>query len=116
MKVMWKKIKRGERPRFLPLLYCHYQFLLLRLLEITLSQTRTESLGFIGGPIGLGPKDLPAGAFAGGIGLFLIARSLLVLLQPNRLRIRMLGWRPAWQWAPPEALSAGFPPSHGRCR
>jgi hypothetical protein len=54
-------------------------------------------------------QALPTSRFAGGLGLFLIIYGVLVLLQPDRLRIELSGWRPAWQWAPPEALSAGFP-------
>ncbi len=61
-------------------------------------------------------QALPTSTFAGGLGLFLIVYSVLVLLKPDSLRIKLSGWRPAWQWAPPEALSAGFQLSQDRLR
>jgi uncharacterized protein len=38
---------------------------------------------------------LPSRTFAGGLGLFLIIYSALVLLKPDDLRIKLSGWKPA---------------------
>jgi uncharacterized membrane protein YfcA len=52
--------------------------------------------GLVGVPVGLGLlQALPASTFAGGLGLFLIAYSVLVLLKPDSLRITRSGWKPA---------------------
>src|SRR6516162_7296395 len=52
--------------------------------------------GVVGVPIGLGLlQALPTRTFAGGLGLFLIVYSVLVLLKPDSLRIRLSGWKPA---------------------
>lgn len=53
-------------------------------------------------------------SITGGLGFFLIVYSVLFLLKPDSLRIKLSGWRSAWQWAPPEALSAGFQLSQDR--
>jgi len=41
------------------------------------------------------PKSMPTRLFGGGLGLFLIIYSVLVLFKPNRLRIKLSGWKPA---------------------
>ena len=52
--------------------------------------------GLVGAPIGLGLlQALPAGVFAGALGLFLIIYSVFVLLKPDSLRIGLSGWKPA---------------------
>ena len=52
--------------------------------------------GVVGVPIGLGLlQTLPSRAFAGGLGLFLVVYSVLVLLKPDNLRIKLSGWKPA---------------------
>jgi hypothetical protein len=52
--------------------------------------------GVVGVPIGLGLlQALPTRTFAGGLGLFLILYSVIVLLKPDSLRIRLSGWKPA---------------------
>ena len=52
--------------------------------------------GLVGVPIGLGLlQALPTRLFGGGLGLFLVIYSVLVLFKPDRLRIRLSGWRPA---------------------
>jgi uncharacterized membrane protein YfcA len=52
--------------------------------------------GLLGVPIGLGLlQALPTSMFAGGLGLFLIAYSVLVLFKPDSLRVNLSGWRPA---------------------
>ena len=52
--------------------------------------------GLVGAPIGLGLlQSLPTRLFGGGLGIFLIAYSLLVLVKPDHLRIRLSGWKPA---------------------
>ena len=52
--------------------------------------------GLVGVPIGLGLlQSLPIRLFGGGLGLFLIIYSALVLLKPDGLRIRLSGWKPA---------------------
>lgn len=52
--------------------------------------------GVVGVPIGLGLlQTLPSRTFAGGLGLFLIVYSVLVLFKPDNLRIKLSGWKPA---------------------
>jgi uncharacterized protein len=52
--------------------------------------------GLFGAPIGLALlQALPAATFAGGLGLVLIVYGALVLLKPDRLRVKISGWRPA---------------------
>ena len=52
--------------------------------------------GVVGVPIGLGLlQTLPSRTFAGGLGFFLIVYSVLVLLKPDNLRIKLSGWKPA---------------------
>jgi uncharacterized membrane protein YfcA len=52
--------------------------------------------GVVGVPVGLGLlQTLPSRSFAGGLGLFLIIYSVLVLLKPDHLRIKVSGWKPA---------------------
>jgi uncharacterized protein len=41
------------------------------------------------------PKSMPTRLFGGGLGLFLIIYSVLVLFKPNRLRIKLSGWKRA---------------------
>ena len=38
---------------------------------------------------------MPTRLFGGGLGLFLIVYSVLVLFKPNRLRIKLSGWKRA---------------------
>src|SRR6516225_2552303 len=50
--------------------------------------------GLVGVPIGLvALQALPTRTFAGGLGLFLIVYSALVLLKSDSLRIRLSGWK-----------------------
>jgi uncharacterized membrane protein YfcA len=52
--------------------------------------------GLVGVPIGLGLlQTLPTRMFAGGLGLFLITYSVLVLFKPDSLRTKLSGWKPA---------------------
>jgi uncharacterized protein len=52
--------------------------------------------GLVGVPVGLGLlQTLPASTFAGGLGLFLMAYSVVILLKPDSLRITLSGWKPA---------------------
>jgi uncharacterized membrane protein YfcA len=52
--------------------------------------------GLVGVPIGLWLlQSLPTHLFAGGLGLFLISYSVLVLFKSDSLRIRVSGWMPA---------------------
>jgi uncharacterized membrane protein YfcA len=52
--------------------------------------------GLVGVPIGLGLlQAVPSGTFAGGLGLFPIVYSVLVLLKPDSLGIKLSGWKPA---------------------
>jgi sulfite exporter TauE/SafE len=52
--------------------------------------------GLVGVPIGLGLlQALPTSTFTGELGLFLIVYSVLVLLKPDSLRIKLSGWKPA---------------------
>jgi len=65
--------------------------------------------GFVGAPIGLGLlQALPMRLFAGGLGLFLIIYSMLVLLKPDRLRIRLSGWKPATAVGAAGGIIGGF--------
>ena len=65
--------------------------------------------GLVGVPIGLTLlQTLPAGAFAGGLGLFLIVYSVLVLLKPDSLRIRLSGWKPAVAVGAAGGIIGGF--------
>jgi uncharacterized membrane protein YfcA len=65
--------------------------------------------GLVGVPIGLGLlQALPTRLFGGGIGIFLIAYSLLVLLKPDHLRIRLSGWRPAMAVGAAGGVVGGF--------
>ena len=65
--------------------------------------------GFVGAPIGLGLLQvLPMRLFAGGLGLFLIIYSALVLLKPDRLRIRLSGWKPAMAVGAAGGVVGGF--------
>jgi uncharacterized membrane protein YfcA len=52
--------------------------------------------GLVGVPIGFALlKGLPCATFAGGLGVFLIAYSALMLFKPDSLRIALSGWKPA---------------------
>jgi uncharacterized membrane protein YfcA len=73
--------------------------------------------GLDGVPIGLGLlQALLSRTFAGGLGLFLIVYSVLVLLKPDSVRIKLSGWNRPWEWASPEESSVGFLLSQVRCR
>jgi hypothetical protein len=65
--------------------------------------------GLVGVPIGLAVlQALPMNLFAGGLGLFLISYSVLVLLKPDRLRIRLSGWKPAVAVGTAGGIIGGF--------
>src|SRR5262245_2988299 len=65
--------------------------------------------GLLGVPIGLGLlQTLPAGTFAGALGLFLIIYSALVLLKPDSLRIKLSGWKPAAAVGAAGGIIGGF--------
>jgi hypothetical protein len=65
--------------------------------------------GIVGAPIGLGLlQTLPPRTFAGGLGLFLIACSVVVLLKPHRLRIKVSGWKPAVAAGAAGGILGGF--------
>jgi uncharacterized protein len=65
--------------------------------------------GLVGVPIGLGLlQALPMRLFGGGLGVFLIAYSLLVLLKPDHLRIRLSGWKPAMAVGTAGGIVGGF--------
>jgi uncharacterized membrane protein YfcA len=65
--------------------------------------------GFVGVPIGLGLlQALPMSLFAGGLGLFLIIYSTLVLFKPDRLRIKLSGWKPAMAVGAAGGVVGGF--------
>jgi uncharacterized membrane protein YfcA len=65
--------------------------------------------GLVGVPIGLGLlQALPTRLFGGGLGLFLIMYSALVLLKPDGLRIRLSGWKPAVAVGTAGGIVGGF--------
>jgi uncharacterized membrane protein YfcA len=65
--------------------------------------------GLVGVPLGLGLlQALPLRLFALGLGLFLIIYSLLVLFKPDRLRIRLSGWKPAMAVGAAGGVVGGF--------
>lgn len=65
--------------------------------------------GLVGVPIGLvALQALPTRTFAGGLGLFLIVYSALVLLKPDSLRIRLSGWKPAVAVGAAGGIIGGF--------
>ena len=65
--------------------------------------------GLVGVPIGLGLlQALPTRLFGGGLGLFLIIYSMLVLLKPDGLRIRLSGWKPAMAVGAAGGVVGGF--------
>jgi uncharacterized membrane protein YfcA len=65
--------------------------------------------GLAGVPIGLGLlQALPTRTFAGGLGIFLIAYSVFVLLKPDSLRIRLSGWKPAIAVGAAGGIVGGF--------
>jgi hypothetical protein len=65
--------------------------------------------GLVGVPIGLGLLEaLPTRLFGGGLGLFLIMYSMLVLFKPDRLRIRLSGWKPAVAVGTAGGIIGGF--------
>ena len=65
--------------------------------------------GFVGVPFGLWLlQSLPTQRFAGGLGLFLITYSMLVLLKPDSLRIRLSGWKPAVAVGAAGGIVGGF--------
>ena len=65
--------------------------------------------GFVGVPFGLWLlQSLPTQRFAGGLGLFLITYSMLVLLKPDSLRVRLSGWKPAVAVGAAGGIVGGF--------
>jgi uncharacterized membrane protein YfcA len=65
--------------------------------------------GLVGVPIGLWLlQTLPTRTFAGGLGLFLIVYSVLVLLKPDSLRIKLSGWTPAVAVGAAGGIIGGF--------
>jgi len=65
--------------------------------------------GLVGVPIGLGLlQALPMRLFGGGLGLFLIIYSMLVLLKPDHLRIGLSGWKPAVAVGTAGGIVGGF--------
>ena len=65
--------------------------------------------GLVGAPIGLvALQALPTRTFAGGLGLFLIIYSALVLLKSDNLRIRLSGWKPAMAVGAAGGIVGGF--------
>jgi len=65
--------------------------------------------GLVGVPIGLWLlQSLPTHIFAGGLGLFLIIYSALVLLKPDSLRISLSGWKPAVAMGAAGGIVGGF--------
>ena len=65
--------------------------------------------GFVGVPFGLWLlQSLPTQRFAGGLGLFLITYSMLVLLKPDSLRISLSGWKPAVAMGAAGGIVGGF--------
>ena len=84
--------------------------------ELVLRSTpeREGALAYIAGglggvPIGLGLlQALPTRMFASGLGLFLVIYSVAVLLKPDRLRIRLSGWKPAVAAGAAGGIVGGF--------
>jgi uncharacterized protein len=84
--------------------------------EVVLCSTaeREGALAYIAGglggvPVGLGLlQSLSTHIFAGGLGLFLIVYSVLVLLKPDSLRIRVSGWKPAVAVGAAGCIVGGF--------
>jgi uncharacterized membrane protein YfcA len=65
--------------------------------------------GGLGVPLGLvALQALPTRTFAGGLGLFLIVYSALVLLKPDSLRIKLSGWKPAVAVGAAGGIIGGF--------
>ena len=65
--------------------------------------------GLVGVPIGLGLlQALPTSTFAGGLGLFLIVYSALVLLKPDSMRVKLSGWKPAVAVGAAGGIIGGF--------
>ena len=65
--------------------------------------------GLVGVPIGLGLlQALPMRLFGGGLGLFLIIYSMLVLFKSDHLRIRLSGWRTAMAVGAAGGIVGGF--------
>ena len=65
--------------------------------------------GLVGVPIGLWLlQSLPTQIFAGGLGLFLIIYSVLLLFKPDSLRIRLSGWKPAVAVGAAGGIVGGF--------
>jgi hypothetical protein len=65
--------------------------------------------GLLGVPIGLRLlQTLPTRTFAGGLGLFLIMYSVLVLLKPDSLRINLSGSKPAAAVGAAGGIIGGF--------
>ena len=65
--------------------------------------------GLVGVPIGLWLlQSLPTHIFAGGLGLFLIIYSVLVLFKADSLRIRLSGWKPAVAVGAAGGIVGGF--------
>ena len=65
--------------------------------------------GLAGLPFGLGLlQTLPSRTFAGGLGFFLIAYSMFVLLKPDSLRIKLSGWKPALAVGAAGGIVGGF--------
>jgi uncharacterized membrane protein YfcA len=65
--------------------------------------------GLVGVPIGLGLlQALPTRLFGGGLGLFLIIYSMLVLFKPDRARIGLSGWKPAMAVGAAGGVVGGF--------
>ena len=65
--------------------------------------------GLVGVPVGLTLlRTLPAGMFAAGLGLFLTVYSVLLLLKPNSLRVRLSGWKPAAAVGAAGGIVGGF--------
>jgi uncharacterized membrane protein YfcA len=65
--------------------------------------------GLVGVPMGLELlQALPTRLSGGGLGLFLLIYSVLVLLKPDRLRIRLSGWKPAVAVGTAGGIVGGF--------
>ena len=84
--------------------------------ELVLRSTpeREGALAYIAGGLGGVPiglrllQALPTRMFASGLGLFLVIYSVAVLLKPDRLRIRLSGWKPAMAAGAAGGLVGGF--------